>query len=214
MNRSPYRFWTLFTVLVLGGLLINWFEARGEAEVQRKPLAEMPGQLGDWRQKGDEYRFGEDVESVLRTTDYTDRMYEAPGGRLADIYVGYYSSQRTGATYHSPQNCLPGAGWVLTEPQRIEIPAAGGTFLANRYVIENGKYREVMIYWYQGRGRKEASEYRDKINTVWDSVLRRRTDGAMVRVMTGVGDDEEAAIKAAVDISSKLADQLSEYVPE
>jgi EpsI family protein len=209
------RFWVLLAVLLLGGLFINWFEARGEAHVTRKTLAEFPLSLGDWKQKGEEYRFGEAVESVLRTTDYTDRKYEAPDGRLADIYVGYYSSQRTGATYHSPQNCLPGAGWVMKEPGRIEIPLADGTrFTANRYIIENGKYKELMIYWYQGRGRKEASEYSDKINTVWDSVLRRRTDGSMVRVMTGVGEEEESAVKAAVDISARVAEQLSAYVPE
>jgi hypothetical protein len=71
-----------------------------------------------------------------------------------------------------------------------------------------------MIYWYQGRGRIEASEYRDKINTVWDSTLRRRSDGAMVRVMTSVGGDEQSAIKAATDLSAQLADNLSEFVPE
>jgi EpsI family protein len=71
-----------------------------------------------------------------------------------------------------------------------------------------------MIYWYQGRGRIEASEYRDKINTVWDSVLRRRSDGAMVRVMTSVGNDEQSATQAAIDLSAQLAEKLDEFVPE
>jgi EpsI family protein len=214
-NISTYRFWLLFGVLVFGGVFINWFSARGEADAQRKPLAEFPVTVGDWKQKGDEYRFGEATESILKTTDYTARKYEASDRRLADIYIGYYSSQRTGATYHSPQNCLPGAGWEMKEPQRLEIPLpAGGSFTANRYIVENGKFKEVMIYWYQGRGRKEASEYTDKINTVWDSVLRRRTDGAMVRVMTSVGEDEEGAVRAAMDISAQVAGSLGPFVPE
>ena len=115
----------------------------------------------------------------------------------------------------APQNCLPGAGWVMTEPQFIDITTADGrTFKANRYVIQNGIYNEVMIYWYQGRGRTEASEYTDKINTVWDSVTRRRSDGAMVRVMTSVGPDEGAAVKAAVDLSARLGETLNPFVPE
>jgi EpsI family protein len=215
-DKKPVsRYWLLLAILLFGGLFINWFEARGEAAVDRTPLAEFPLKMAEWKQKGDDYRFGEATESVLRTTDYTARRYEAPDGRLVDIYVGYYSSQRTGATYHSPQNCLPGAGWVMKEPETIEIAnPGGGSFIANRYIIENGPDKQVMIYWYQGRGRKEASEYRDKINTVWDSVLRRRTDGAMVRVMTGVGEDEAGALRAAVDVSAKVAGQLSPYVPE
>jgi len=214
-ETTNFKYWLLVAVLVLGGVFINWFERRGEAEVARKPLAQLPETLGDWRQKGDEMRFGEATESVLRVSDYTQRYYFAPDGRIANLYIGYYASQRTGITYHSPQNCLPGAGWVMREPQLVEIRTpAGKTFTANRYRVENGTYDEIMIYWYQGRGRTEASEYRDKINTVWDSAFRRRSDGAFVRVMTSVGSDENAATKAAIDLSAQLADNLSEFVPE
>jgi EpsI family protein len=214
-SKGLSKFWLLIAVLLFGGIFINWFESRGEAVAERRPLAELPIQLGEWRQKGNDIRFSEDVEGVLRTTDYTMREYLTPGGRIANIYVGYYASQRTGATYHSPQNCLPGAGWVMTEPEKIEITTSGGeTFLANRYVIENGIYKEVMIYWYQGRGHREASEYRDKINTVWDSVWKRRTDGAIVRVMTSVGDNERDAVEAAADLSARLAEKLDQFVPK
>jgi EpsI family protein len=209
------KFWLLLVVLIVGGVFINWFERRGEAEVERKSLAEIPQKLGEWRQKGDGIRFDEQTESVLRTTDYTMREYYLPDGRLANIYVGYYASQRSGATYHSPQNCLPGAGWVMLEPERIEIKTpAGKTFTANRFIIENGAYKEILIYWYEGRGRVEADEYKDKIYTIWDSVWRRRSDGAMVRVMTSVGDDEAESAQAAIDLSAQLADKLSEFIPE
>jgi hypothetical protein len=71
-----------------------------------------------------------------------------------------------------------------------------------------------MIYWYQGRGRIEASEYLDKINTVFDSIIRRRTDGAIVRIMTSVAQDEAAAIETASDLSAKVAAELPAFVPE
>ncbi len=205
----------MILVLVLSGLFINWFAAHSETEIARRPLVEIPSILGDWRQKGSEIRFDASVESVLRATDYTMREYNLPDGRIANIYVGYYASQRSGATYHSPQNCLPGAGWVMKDPQQITITTADGrTFEANRYIIQNGIYNEVMIYWYQGRGRTEASEYHDKINTVLDSITRSRSDGAIVRVMTSVGADEPAALQAAADLSARLADNLTPFVPE
>lgn len=210
------KFWLLLAVLIAGGVFINWFERRGEAVVERRPLAGIPQKLGEWRQKGDEMRFDEQTESVLRATEYTQRWYTLPeDGRLANIYVGYYASQRSGVTYHSPQNCLPGAGWVMLEPERIEIRTPKGKiFTANRFIIENGIYKEVLIYWYEGRGRNEASEYKDKIYTIWDSLWRRRSDGAMVRVMTSVGDDEPAATRSALDLAAQLADRLPEFIPE
>lgn len=204
----------LIGVLIAGGLFINWFERRGEAEIQRKPLSELSTDLGEWRQKGSDIRFGEATESVLKTTDYMMREY-VKDGRLANLYIGYYASQKTGATYHSPQNCLPGSGWEMKEPEIIKIKTPNGkTFEANRYIIENGKYKEIMIYWYQGRGRAIASEYEDKIYTVLDSVLRRRSDGSMVRVMTSVGYNEQEATKSAIDLAAQTADKLSTFVPE
>ena len=214
-EKNNSRFYLLLVALIIGGVFINWFEQRGEAEIVRKSLQEIPAKLGEWQQKGGEIRFDKQTETVLRTTDYMMREYNAPDGRIANLYVGYYASQRTGATYHSPQNCLPGAGWVMSQPELIEIkPASGKTFTANKFIIENGIYKEVMIYWYQGRGRTVASEYQDKVYTVLDSVLRRRSDGAMVRIMTGVGYSEADATKAAIDLAARTAEQLREFVPE
>ncbi len=216
-NLKPV-FNLLLVALLTGGVFINWFERRGEAEVFRKPLAEMPANLGAWKQKGNEIRFDAQTESVLRASDYTMREYVSPAGRIANLYVGYYASQRTGAGYHSPQNCLPGAGWTMQSPETVEIEfAPGKTFAANKFTVENGAYRAIMIYWYQGRGRRERSEYLDKIETVVDSIQRRRTDGAMVRVMTddfGGGNSETDATKAAIDLAAQAAARLSSFVPD
>jgi EpsI family protein len=201
-------------ILLLAGITVTWLNNRGEAEVTHQPLSQLPARLGEWRQTGADIRFDESVEGVLRTTDYVMREYSSSDGRIANLYVGYYASQRAGATYHSPQNCLPGAGWVMSDLQQIEIKTpAGRSFRANRYIVENGVYREVMIYWYQGRGHTEASEYRDKLNTVWDSVTRRRSDGALIRVMTHAGGDETAAVEAAADLSAQLSGNLDLFIP-
>ncbi len=214
MGNSKYKFWVLIGLLLAGGLFINWFEQRGEASVARTSLAELPKQIGEWKQKGADIRFSEQTESVLKATEYVNRYY-VKDNRLVDFYIGYYQSQKGGATYHSPQNCLPGAGWEMRSPELVKITTPSGkTFEANRYIVENGKYKQVMVYWYQGRGRTVASEYYDKVYTVWDSVTRRRSDGAMVRVMTAVGGSEDEATKVAVDIAAQAGDQLSEFLPE
>jgi EpsI family protein len=89
----------------------------------------------------------------------------------------------------------------------------GRTFAANKYVIQNGNYKNVMIYWYQGRGRAVASEYWGKVYTVLDSVRLRRSDGAMVRVTVPTNNSEAAALESAKDLSAQAAAQLSEFVP-
>ena len=204
----------IVAALIVAGLTISWFVSRGEIVTPRSELAEFPRTLGNWRQRGIDFKFEQDTEAILGATDYTMREYSLPDGRIANIYVGYYATQRTGATYHSPQNCLPGAGWVLKDPGYVDITTPDGrTFKANRYIIENGIYSEVMIYWYEGRGRTEASEYIDKINTVIDSIGRQRTDGAMIRVMTGVGTDEAESTRVAVELAGRVEEHITPFVP-
>ena len=89
----------------------------------------------------------------------------------------------------------------------------GSQFAANKYVIQNGDYRSLMLYWYQGRGRTVASEYWGKVYTVIDSVRLRRSDGAMVRVTVPMGESEDSALQAALDVSARAVAALPEFVP-
>ena len=213
-SNDTIRFWLLLIALLLGGVVVNLWERSGEAKVSRRPLKEFPSQLGSWKQTGDVLRFDAQTEKVLRADDYLSRNFES-GGRIASFYAGYYATQRTGSTYHSPLNCLPGSGWVMSDGGQITITPSKGSspFEANRYVVQNGNNRALMVYWYQGRGRAEASEYWAKIHTVVDSVRRRRSDGAMVRVMVPLGDSQKEAEKIAVELASQAAAELPAYIP-
>jgi len=214
MNRQTnIRFWALVIVLILGGVIINLWDRAGEAKVSRQPLQNFPRRLGSWKQQGTDVRFDKETEKVLRADDYVAREFESQG-TVASLYIGYYLTQRTGATYHSPLNCLPGSGWVMTDPGRIVISPTGGTpFEANRYIIQNGNQKALMVYWYQGRGSAVASEYWAKIYTVLDSVRRRRSDGALVRVMVPVGSSPQEAERMAIDLASQAAHELPAFVP-
>jgi EpsI family protein len=214
--KQSWRFGVLFVVLLLSGIVINVWERAGEAHVERRQLKEFPAQVGGWRQTGADIRYDKETEQVLRADDYLTRNYTAPDGRTASFYVGYYATQRNGATYHSPLNCLPGSGWEMKDPATIEIKPANGapSFEANRYIIENGNNKQLLVYWYQGRGRKVASEYWGKIYTVIDSVKRRRSDGAMVRIMLPVGNSEQGALDAAAALASEVAPLLPGFVPD
>ena len=152
--------------------------------------------------------------SVLRATDYLLRNYRIGQRQTANLYIGYYATQRDGASYHSPLNCLPGAGWNMIDPAMITISLPNGqSFLANKYVIENGGHRELMIYWYQGRGRMITSEYWGKIYTVLDSVRIRRSDAAMVRVMVPITASDAAALESAREFAAVTSEVLPEFVP-
>ena len=215
MKKST-QFWAMAALLLLGGAVINYWAVAGEARMPRRALAEFPAEFGGWRQLGRDVRFDAATEAVLRADDYVSRDYAGEAGRSASLYVGYYLTQRTGATYHSPLNCLPGSGWVLGEPHTVEVKPADGRapFRANSYVIEHGPDRMLLLYWYQGRGRAVASEYVDKVYTVFDSIRLRRSDGAMVRVLVPFRGSERETQEVAAQFAAQVAPNLPAYVPD
>ena len=212
--KPSLRFGVLLVLILLVGVVVNAWSYLGEAHVERRDLSEFPATVGAWQRTGIDQTLDNETLKVLRASDYLLRDFRKPDGQVANLYVGYYASQRSGATYHSPLNCLPGSGWTLSEPGKATITMSDGTsFVANKYVIQSGAYKSLMIYWYQGRGRNVASEYWGKFYTVLDSVRLRRSDGAMVRVTVPITGSEAAAEKAAIEFASSAAAVLPQYVP-
>ena len=212
--KPSLRYGVLLALILVAGVLVNAWSYLGEAHVERKELKDFPQSIGAWQRTGSDQILDEETLKVLRASDYLLRDFRKPDGHVANLYVGYYATQRTGATYHSPLNCLPGSGWTLSEPGKATIGLPdGSSFVANKYVIQNGDHKSMMIYWYQGRGRNVASEYWGKVYTVFDSVRLRRSNGAMVRVTVPVGASEATAEQTAIEFASTASSVLPEFVP-
>jgi uncharacterized protein DUF3485 len=185
--KSSTRFAVLLVLLLFAGAVVNAWSYLGEARVERKDLSDFPQSIGAWQRTGTDRILDDETLSVLRASDYLLRDFRKPEGQVANLYV---------------------------EPGKATIPLPDGTsFVANKYVIQNGDYQNLMIYWYQGRGRNVASEYWGKIYTVFDSVRLRRSDGAMVRVTVPIGNSVPAAEQSAVEFAAAASAVLPEFVP-
>ena len=66
------------------------------------------------------------------------------------------------------------------------------------------------------RGRILTNAYQMKIYNFWDALTRQRTDGALVRVMTMVYENEnvEDADKRLQGFLREVVPVLEEYLPE
>jgi EpsI family protein len=184
-----------------------------EVGVERAPLDRLPTALGAWRGL-DAEPFADDVVAQLGVDDYVNRYYVRPGVEAPiALYAGYYASQRQGDTIHSPQNCMPGAGWRPIEAGRQTIGDGAGAIEVNRYVISKGPSRQVVLYWYQGRGRVVAGEYRNKLLLMLDAGRLGRTNGGLVRLITPVTSTPDAASRELTAFASVLLPHLSEHLP-
>ena len=205
--------------LVSSGLIAR--ASRTEHIPPREPLGRFPYQIGAWRGAETEPLSGR-VLAVLGVDDHLSRFYRSDRAGTVGLYVGYYESQRQGDTIHSPLNCLPGSGWQPISRSQVSIPvsdAAGRTseIVVNRYVVEKGLDRQVVLYWYQSHGRVIASEYRSKAYMIFDAVRLNRSDAALVRVttprVTSEEDPQGAADARAIDFVKAMFPLLESFLP-
>jgi EpsI family protein len=193
-----------------------------EAIPARASFDGFPMQIGEW--KGFVLPpITPDVMAVLRVDDYVNRAYYAPGRYGAGLYIGYYRSQRQGDSIHSPLNCLPGAGWEPVSHAIVSIPVAGtataaaGTIAVNRYIIEKGVDRQMVLYWYQSHGQVVASEYWSKFYLIRDAFRLNRTDAALVRVIVPIPSNQDGAEAKAdtqgTEFVRAMFPLLSTYLP-
>jgi EpsI family protein len=157
------------------------------------------------------------VLAQLGVDDYINREYMKGSTIPVGLYVGYYASQRQGDTIHSPQNCLPGAGWRPVETGVADLQVGGRTVRVNQFVIQKGLDRQLVLYWYQGRGRVVANEYVNKFWLMLDQARLHRSNGALVRIVAPVAGMDEGALASASASADTFAralyPRLSPYLP-
>jgi exosortase D (VPLPA-CTERM-specific) len=214
-ERGRLTWWRLSVaaaVLVMGVLFLRTL-SHGEAVPLRRQLDGFPLRVGQWQGMGE--ALPPSVLSVLRVTDYIMRLYGSPPGPPISLYVGYYESQRQGQTYHSPRVCLPGSGWNIVSHQdlTVRLPGRPEPVAINRVLVRKGEDRQVVLYWYQERGRIIASEYAAKLYLAADAIRRNRTDGALVRLSAPVRGSEEETLQQLLGFTRLIFPSLTEFLP-
>ena len=212
---APLRL-VLLSLCLLATAALSARGLQPEVTALRQPLRSLPLTWGPWIGH-DAPAFGPAILAQLGVDEYINRVY-VDGDRPLSLYVGYYQSQREGDTIHSPQNCLPGAGWLPVSTSRLTLSVTGRAepITINRMLIQKGADRQVVLFWYQSHGRVVASDYLSKTYLIYDAVRHNRSDAAMVRVispvMPGEGGDV-AAEHLAVSFVEAIFPQLDAFLP-
>ena len=209
--------------LMLGTLAVLDLRSDKDRVPPHLPLAQMPETISTWTAQ--DIPLDDEVLHVLGDGVFLNRVYQepassgttqAPAGPVG-LFIGYFPTQRTGQAIHSPQNCLPGAGWTFLSSRPLHFTDAKGRgYDVGEYIISNGNLKQDVLYWYQSQGRSIAGEYSAKFHLIVDAIRYNRTDGALVRVITPMqpGETEEQAHNRAVQFTSQMAPLLPAYIPD
>ncbi len=156
----------------------------GEHPPDAPDLAKFPVESGVWRQVREDLIAG-DVARELGADRTLNRTYlNTASGSTADLFVAGFQSQRGGASQpHSPKVCMPDAGWTPESTGDLTIATSAGPIRINRYVVAKGPRRD------------------------------RRTDTALVRVLTWVNAANDRASADAAEFARQVYPRLRELLP-
>ena len=212
-NRSAR---VLTAMLLIEATAFYAIASRSERAPLVSPLSLFPPAFGGWVMARD-LPIEKEIQDVLKADDTLNRVYIDPSRTdFAYLFIAYFKTQRYGQAPHSPKNCLPGSGWepVETGRETIDVPGWPSPIVTNRYVVEHGDDRSVVLYWYQTHKRIIASEYWAKFWLVVDSIRYRRSDTALVKIVVPVHDNNvDAATALGVQCIQALFPSLLKQLP-
>jgi len=216
----PSRALVTATLICLAGVAaLQALPERGTHAPERERFALFPRTLGDWRQRGPRDVLSPQVEAVLGADDYHQVTLTNPEAAASvGLFMAWYADQSRGGV-HSPEICLPGAGWEIAWLERTDMTEAmgmGKPFRINRAIIQQGEARMMVYYWFQQKDRRIAWDMAAKYWLMVDGIRTGRTDGALVRLTTPIGAGEtEAASEARLrDVLDAIQDPLPRFIPE
>ncbi len=193
-------------VLLVGVLFISGIREQYVVKPPQ-PMTSLPTRYDGL--SGTDVPIPADEQKIAGMDEFMLRSFKADSMEKFSIYVGYYNRQVQGKTIHSPKNCLPGAGWDIMANDAVPLSdAAPGAPRINRVVLSNKGQRALVYYWYQGRGRIEANEYKVKWDLLRDAALYGRTEEALVRIVAYVGPPPSEGSGTKGDTALFNADKL------
>ena len=184
------------------------------ASVDRASFAYFPDQVGPWT--GAPQVLDTAIENVLKADDYYLSDYAAQGKNV-NLFMTFYQKQTGGSGIHSPEVCIPGGGWEVSNwaARTVDLGAELGSIPVNRAVIQKNLNRQLVYYWFEQRGRRMTSDYQAKLYSIFDQVTQGRSDGGLVRLVTPIakGEDIGAADARLKSFMKDLAQKLPDYFP-
>ena len=137
-----------------------------------------------------------EILDTLGLTDYLLADFTHPDENAPiNYYISYYESQRKGEAVHSPRACIPGDGWRIeshTQSSIEGVRADGNPITVNEVLISRGNTRQLVYYWFDQRGKQLVNQWQVKWYLLLDGIATQRTDGAMLRLVTPVRQNESA----------------------
>jgi len=165
-----------------------------EAGVNMSLPDSLPGYLGF-----DEAVSEAELHILPKDTEFAKKRYV--GSAPVDVSCEIVLSGAAKSSIHRPQVCLVAQGWTIQQERTIPITLANGQSQDVRVLTIGRKegsqsFTGYFIYWYVGKDRTTAYNFKRILLTSWDRVVRRVNHRWAYVTISGAlpaGSDSESA---------------------
>lgn len=216
-TRSSIFMWLgVVIILMSSAIYITKHEIDPDA-ISFIPLSGFPLEIDNYKathrsKLADIYLNSLDLDDYL-LIDYQDKE-----NKTYNLYVAFYKQQKKGESIHSPATCLPGSGWEFHRLGKTDIgreKSENGKSKISIARIQKGNLKQLTYYWFSQRGRIMNNAFQLKIYNIIDSITMNRTDGALIRVITPVYENEKErqTEERLVEFVDKIMPLLNRFIP-
>ncbi len=168
----------------------------------------FPLQIGDWQ--GTLEELDPQVLELLNPQAIISATYVNSEGVSIHLLFDFFSSEATFGGPHSPRNCLPGAGWVITETIANDIQTKNSVIPAGRFQLKLNNSKQVMDFWYITHYGETANDYVFKLYELLSALTFKPRDIAFVRF---VGQDDPKSLKALEEFQTLILEEIYGHLP-
>ncbi len=196
----------LCALLLCVGTAAWAFELRSPLSVDVSSLRLLPYEIAGFH--GHDDPLDRDVARILEADFNLQRTYSDSAPDPIWLYLGYYGTERGGATPHTPDACYPAAGWTIDESTRRVLAVAAGLSVNEIQVVRGGS-RRLVHYWFRShRSTGILGGLGQGVDRLVGRLLYGRADGGFVRVSTPIEIAGEEYARARLATFVGAADPL------
>jgi exosortase D (VPLPA-CTERM-specific) len=180
-----------------------------EAFPLKKEFHSFPLVIGEW--EAIELGADHSVYPSLGVDRELSRTYRRSTGEIVRIYIGYYAYQKQGREIISYKTDALHSGAAkisvtFDSRERFDI---------NRTVQKSERENRTVLFWYQLNGRVISDRMIAKAYTAWDSLIRGRSNGAIVIVTSEIADQTSGSkiSQADQEFIRAIDPLLRDYLP-
>lgn len=174
----------------------------------RQSFQQFPLHLGPWQ--GQHVPMDPEMIQATWSDAHLNVEYQTSQGKEVSLWIAYYEKDESGGGFkHTPSGCMKGAGWELLEQGVREI-APG--YPVDYLVMQLLGDRILVFSWQLWHGQWLTEKKLTEPYLIWDSLARRRNDGAMISLTTPITGDLEKATEVLTEFARLLLPILPKFI--